>query len=119
MSNTSNYGCFISGLPQTLKKRPILRGQTTAFDVFPSDNNWVAQLQKIEHNSPVAENICVAPKIKYQCANKNTCVLNSHFSGNIAPVSQTPSYTLNYPQVNQCSTSVSYRQILDSRRGCQ
>ena len=114
------YGCFISGTPQQLVRRPVLRDNINPFAQFPNENNWVDQLTgaNLQPNGD-----CVPASIEYQCAVDKTCKYYSYLAGNIAPNGSPAPYDpriLAYPQVNGCTTNVRYRQTLDSRRsnGC-
>jgi len=42
------YRCFVSGQPQLVQKRPVLRDPVTAFGQFPVENSWVNQILGVE-----------------------------------------------------------------------
>lgn len=107
--------CFISGLPQQLSQRPVLRDPVTAFGEFPVENSWVNQLAGAE--MPSFPGICVPPTLNYRCAIDKICQHNSLLTGDLQPRNtSSDNVFLNYPQVNQCTQPVYYRQILDQRK---
>jgi len=110
--------CFISGLPQELSQRPVLREPVTAFSDFPVENSWVNQLAGAD--APGFPGTCVPPSLNYRCAIDKICQHNSLLTGDLQPSNaQTDNIVMDYPQVNQCTQPVYYRQTLDQRRNIQ
>ena len=80
----NSYSCFISGRPQILQPRPVLRGSVTAFSQFPHENNWVDQLMGVEGSG--RKGACNPPVLTYQCSNNKLCRHYAVSAGNIESV---------------------------------